>query len=82
LVQRPVYDEVVQRLVRRPGHPGRDPSAPGNHDGAGDSAGQMKTVLNYIEIGKAEGASAGDGGARLGGEGYFIGADGVRERRA
>jgi aldehyde dehydrogenase (NAD+) len=73
LVQRPVYDEVVQRLVER----ARairvgDPSAPGTTMGPVISAGQMKTVLDYIKIGKAEGASAVTGGARLGDEGYFI----------
>src|SRR6202041_2432181 len=73
LVQRPVYDEVVQRLTER----ARairvgDPSAPGTTMGPVISAGQMKTVLNYIEIGKAEGASAVTGGARLGDAGYFI----------
>ena len=57
LVERPVYDEVVARLAEharniRVG----DPSAPGTTMGPVISAGQMKTVLDYIEIGKAEGA--------------------------
>src|ERR1700692_2021349 len=73
LVQRPVYEEVVQRLADR----ARairvgDPSAPGTTMGPVISAGQMKTVLDYIEAGKAEGASAVTGGARLGDIGYFI----------
>jgi aldehyde dehydrogenase (NAD+) len=68
-----VYDEVVQRLVER----ARairvgDPSAPGTTMGPVISAGQMNTVLNYIAVGKAEGASAATGGARLGDAGYFI----------
>jgi len=46
------------------------------------SAGQMKTVLNYIDIGKAEGASAVTGGARLGDEGYFIEPTVFAKRRA
>src|SRR5580704_8732197 len=71
LVQRPVYDEVVQRLTER----ARairvgDPSAPGTTMGPLISLGQMKTVLDYIDIGKAEGASAVTGGARLGDCGY------------
>ena len=73
LVQRPVYDEVVQRLAER----ARsirvgDPGDPKTTMGPVISAGQMKTVLDYIEIGKAEGASAVTGGARLGDTGYFI----------
>ncbi len=73
LVQRPVYDEVVQRLAER----ARairvgDPSAPGTTMGPVISAGQMRTVLDYIAVGKAEGASAVTGGARLGDVGYFI----------
>jgi aldehyde dehydrogenase (NAD+) len=73
LVERPVYDEVVDRLVER----ARsirvgDPSEPKTTMGPVISAGQMKTVLDYIAIGKAEGASAVTGGARVPGEGYFI----------
>jgi aldehyde dehydrogenase (NAD+) len=73
LVQRPVYDEVVQRVAER----ARairvgDPSAPGVTMGPVISAGQMKTVLNYIETGKTEGASVVTGGARIGDTGYFI----------
>ena len=73
LVQRSAYDEVVERIAER----ARairvgDPSAPGTTMGPVISAGQMKTVLNYLEIGKAEGASAVTGGARLGERGYFI----------
>jgi aldehyde dehydrogenase (NAD+) len=73
LVQRAVYDEVVQRVAER----ARairvgDPSAPGVTMGPVISAGQMKTVLNYIETGKTEGASVVTGGARIGDVGYFI----------
>ncbi len=73
LVQRPVYDEVVRRLVDRArairvGDP-RDPSTT---MGPVISAGQMKTVLDYIDIGRAEGASLVAGGARIGREGYFV----------
>ncbi len=73
LVQRPVYDEVVQRLAER----ARairvgDPTAPQTTMGPVISSGQMKTVLDYIEVGKAEGASAVTGGARFGDIGYFV----------
>src|SRR5271168_4739512 len=58
LVQRPVYDDVVQRLAER----ARairvgDPTDPKTTMGPVISAGQMKTILDYIDIGKAEGAS-------------------------
>jgi aldehyde dehydrogenase (NAD+) len=49
-----------------------DPSAPGTTMGPVISAGQMNTVLEYIDIGKAEGASAVTGGARVGDRGYFV----------
>jgi len=73
LVQRPAYDEIVDRITAR----ARairvgDPSAPGTTMGPVISAGQMKTVLDYIEIGRAEGASVVTGGARVGDRGYFV----------
>lgn len=73
LVQRGVYDEVVQRIAER----ARairvgDPQEPGTTMGPVISAGQMRSILNYIDIGKAEGASAVTGGRRVGDEGYFI----------
>jgi aldehyde dehydrogenase (NAD+) len=73
LVQRSVYDEVVDRLTER----ARvirvgDPRASETTMGPVISEGQMKTILNYIEVGKAEGASAVTGGERLGHKGYFI----------
>jgi aldehyde dehydrogenase (NAD+) len=73
LVQRPAYDEVVDRIAAR----ARairvgDPGAAGTTMGPVISAGQMKTVLDYIAIGRAEGASTVTGGARLGDRGYFV----------
>jgi aldehyde dehydrogenase (NAD+) len=73
LVQRPVYDEVVSRLAER----ARairvgDPSEPRTTMGPVISAGQMKTVLNYIETGRTEGASVVTGGSRHGDTGYFV----------
>jgi aldehyde dehydrogenase (NAD+) len=73
LVQRAAYDEVVDRIAER----ARairvgDPSDAGTTMGPVISAGQLKMVLDYIEIGKAEGASAVTGGARLGDRGYFV----------
>jgi acyl-CoA reductase-like NAD-dependent aldehyde dehydrogenase len=73
LVERPVYDDVVQRLAERArGIRVGDPTDPKTTMGPVISAGQMKTVLNYIDIGKAEGASVVTGGARIGDQGYFI----------
>jgi aldehyde dehydrogenase (NAD+) len=73
LVQRAAYDEVLERIATharaiRLG----DPSAQGTTMGPVISARQMKSILNYIEIGKTEGASAITGGARFGERGYFI----------
>ena len=64
LVQRPAYDEVVQRLAER----ARairvgDPSDPTTTMGPVISSGQMKTVLGYIEIGKSRERIGGDGGS-------------------
>jgi aldehyde dehydrogenase (NAD+) len=73
LVERPAYDDVVQRLAARAQSIRvGDPSDPKTTMGPVISAGQMKTVLDYIAIGKAEGAAVVSGGARLGDQGYFI----------
>ncbi|HBO78985.1 MAG TPA: betaine-aldehyde dehydrogenase, partial [Cupriavidus sp.] len=55
LAQRKVYDEVVERLTAR----ARairvgDPASPDTTMGPVVSAAQMKTVLDYVEIGKRE----------------------------
>jgi aldehyde dehydrogenase (NAD+) len=73
LVERAVYDDVVQRLAElaraiRVG----DPTDPKTTMGPVISAGQMRTVLDYIKIGEAEGASVVTGGSRLGDQGYFV----------
>jgi aldehyde dehydrogenase (NAD+) len=73
LVQRTVYDEVVQRLAERArAIQVGDPTHPKTTMGPVISAGQMKTVLDYINVGKAEGASIVTGGERVGDQGYFI----------
>jgi len=73
LVQRSVYDEVVSRLAARAqAIKVGDPRVPETTMGPVISETQMKSILNYIEVGKAEGASAVTGGARLGTKGYFI----------
>jgi aldehyde dehydrogenase (NAD+) len=73
LVQRAAYDEVIDRIsVHARAIRIGDPRAVGTTMGPVISAGQLKTVLDYIEIGKAEGASAVTGGARVGDRGYFV----------
>jgi aldehyde dehydrogenase (NAD+) len=73
LVQRPVYDEVVQRLAERArAIQVGDPTHPKTTMGPVISAGQMKTVLDYIKIGKHEGAAIVSGGERVGDQGYFV----------
>ncbi|VXC03022.1 putative aldehyde dehydrogenase DhaS [Burkholderia sp. 8Y] len=73
LVQRAVYDDVVERLAQRAqtiklG----DPSKRETNMGPLISAKQMKTVLDYVDIGKGEGASLVTGGRRAGERGYFV----------
>jgi aldehyde dehydrogenase (NAD+) len=73
LAQRGVYDEVVERLSERAkAIKVGDPGAAGTTMGPLISAAQMKTVLDYVEIGKREGARLAAGGARVGERGYFV----------
>ena len=73
LVQRPVYDEVVQRLAERArAIQVGDPTHPKTTMGPVISAGQLKTVLDYIKIGEQEGARIVTGGERVGDQGYFV----------
>jgi aldehyde dehydrogenase (NAD+) len=73
LAQRAVYDEVVERLAQRAqtiklG----DPSKRETNMGPLISAKQMKSVLDYVDIGRGEGASLVAGGKRSGERGYFV----------
>ncbi|KAK46586.1 betaine-aldehyde dehydrogenase [Caballeronia jiangsuensis] len=73
LAQRAVYDEVVERLAQR----ARtiklgDPSSRDTNMGPLISAKQMKSVLDYVDIGKEEGASLVTGGRRSGERGFFV----------
>jgi aldehyde dehydrogenase (NAD+) len=74
LAHQDIYDEVVERLVNRAkgvrvGNP-RDASTA---MGPLVSQLQMNRVLEYIDIGRREGAQIAVGGARLGDSGYFVG---------
>ena len=73
LVHESVHDAVVERLVARAkamrvGNP-LDPST---SMGPLVSAGQMHRVLDYIDIGKRQGAALAAGGVRVGEAGYFV----------
>jgi aldehyde dehydrogenase (NAD+) len=68
-----IYDEVVERLVARAeairiG----DPQETGTAMGPLVSETQMKRVLDYIDIGAAEGAVVRTGGTRVGDTGFFV----------
>ena len=68
-----IYDEVVERLVARAqAIRVGDPKDVGTSMGPLVSAVQMKRVLDYIEIGKREGARLATGGMRLGDTGFFV----------
>ncbi|MBR0757384.1 aldehyde dehydrogenase family protein [Bradyrhizobium jicamae] len=73
LVQKKAYDEVVDRLVARAealriG----DPADRATALGPVISEKQMRSILDYVEIGQREGAQLATGGERVGDRGYFI----------
>jgi aldehyde dehydrogenase (NAD+) len=73
LVHAAVYDEVVDRLAARAKSISiGDPRDPGTAMGPLVSEIQMKRVLDYIEIGRNEGARVVTGGFRHGETGYFV----------
>jgi aldehyde dehydrogenase (NAD+) len=68
-----IYEEVVERLVERArAIRAGDPRAAGTTMGPLVSRLQMNRVLEYIEIGKREGATLATGGGRMGNTGYFV----------
>ncbi|WP_133646101.1 aldehyde dehydrogenase family protein [Paraburkholderia flava] len=73
LAHRDVYDEVVERLAARAqAIKVGDPSSRETTMGPLVSAAQMKTVLDYVDIGRDEGATLVTGGKRIGTTGYFV----------
>lgn len=73
LVQKTVYDEVVERLIQRAKKIRiGDTAKPDTVMGPLVSSQQMKTVLNYVDIGKKEGASLVYGGGRCDMKGYYV----------
>src|SRR6201986_4119137 len=68
-----VYDEVVERLtVRAKALRIGDPSDRATVLGPVISEKQMKTILDYVDIGEKEGATLTTGGEGVGDRGYFI----------
>ncbi|MCC8970356.1 aldehyde dehydrogenase family protein [Bradyrhizobium brasilense] len=73
LVQENAYDEVVERLVdRAEALRIGDPADRATALGPVISEKQMRSILDYVEIGKHEGALLATGGERVGDRGYFI----------
>jgi 1-pyrroline-5-carboxylate dehydrogenase len=72
IVSEKVYDTFVKKLVERTKKITVGPSEdPGNYMGPVVSQSAMKTILDYIEVGKKEGKLL-TGGGRAPGDGYFI----------
>lgn len=73
LVQEKAYDEVVERLVARAQSLRiGDPADRATALGPVISEKQMRSILDYVEIGQKEGAQLATGGERVGDRGYFI----------
>jgi aldehyde dehydrogenase (NAD+) len=73
LVQEDAYDEVVERLVARAKALRMgDPLDRATALGPVISEKQMRSILDYVDIGQQEGASLVTGGERVGSRGYFI----------
>jgi 1-pyrroline-5-carboxylate dehydrogenase len=72
IVSEKIYDAFVQKLVDRTKKVTVGPSDdPNNYMGPVISKSAMKTILDYIEVGKKEGKLL-TGGGRAPGEGYFV----------
>src|SRR5580704_8009147 len=73
LVQEKVYDEMVERLAARAKSLRMgDTLDRGTSLGPVISEKQMKSILDYVDIGQKEGASLVTGGEKIGKRGYFI----------
>jgi 1-pyrroline-5-carboxylate dehydrogenase len=72
IVSEKIYDTFLQKLVERTKKITIGPSDdPNNYMGPVISQSAMKTILDYIEVGKKEGKLVA-GGKRAAGDGYFI----------
>ncbi len=73
LAQEAVYDEVVERLTARAESLRiGDTADKGTALGPVISEKQMKSILDYVDIGEKEGATLTTGGRRVGDRGYYI----------
>src|SRR5271156_5005838 len=73
LVQEGAYDEVVERIAERAKSLRMGDLLDRNTSlGPVISEKQMKSILDYVDIGQKEGASLVTGGERIGKRGYFI----------
>src|SRR5580698_3830787 len=73
LVHEKIYDEVVERLVARSiSYRFGDHQDKATSMGPLVSAVQMQRVLDYIDVGKREGAQVAAGGERHGRSGYYV----------
>lgn len=73
LVQEGAYDEVVERITARAKSLRMgDTLDRGTSLGPVISEKQMRSILDYVDIGQKEGASLITGGERVGSNGYFI----------
>jgi aldehyde dehydrogenase (NAD+) len=73
LVQEKVYDEVVERIAARAKSLRMGDLLDRNTSlGPVISEKQMKSILDYVDIGQKEGATLVTGGERVGKRGYFI----------
>ncbi len=73
LVHESIHDEVVERLAARAaGMRIGDPLESGTNMGPIVSEAQMNRILDYIDIGRKEGAHIVTGGNRIGDRGYYV----------
>src|ERR1700760_3179508 len=73
LAHEKIHDEVVERLTQRAKSLRMgDPADRATSLGPVISEKQMKSILNYVDIGQKEGALLTTGGRRVGDRGYFI----------
>ena len=72
-IQRGIYEQTLQAIAERASAMKIGPSLdPETEMGPAISASQKKTVMDYIAIGKEEGARVMCGGEDPGGDGYFV----------
>ena len=73
LVHRKIHDEVVDRLIERAKHIRiGDTASDDTIMGPLVSRNQLNTVMDYIDIGKKEGACVAYGGQRVGEKGFYV----------